>query len=79
VFATKTARAVLGLALIAFAGGCVSTTVIKTNPEPTLKATREVPEPELLDVGISIFDPGLPTTDEERETYEPGHPGRTPV
>jgi len=67
VFATKTARAVLGLALIAFAGGCVSTTVIKTNPEPTLKATREVPEPELLDVGISIFDPGLPTTDEERE------------
>jgi hypothetical protein len=55
------------LALLAALGGCVSTTVIKTEPEPTLKATRDVPEPELLDVGISVFDPGLPTTDEERE------------
>src|SRR5262245_38688231 len=55
------------LAPLALLGACVSTTVIKTNPQPTLKATRDVPEPELLDVGIAIFDPGLPKTDEERE------------
>jgi hypothetical protein len=67
VFATKTVSVIMALALSALCGGCISTTVIKTNPEPTLKATREVPEPELLDVGIAIFDPGLPTTDEERE------------
>ena len=38
--------------------------------EPTLKATRDVPEPELLDVGIAIFDPGLPKTEEERKELE---------
>ena len=67
MLATKTVSVVMALALSALCGGCISTTVIKTNPEPMLKATREVPEPELLDVGIAIFDPGLPTTDEERE------------
>src|SRR5262245_18996998 len=55
------------LAPLALLGACVSTTVIKTNPIAAVKATREVPEPELLDVGISIFDPSLPKTDEERE------------
>ena len=29
------------------------------------QATAEVPEEELLDVGIQVFDPGLPTDDEE--------------
>jgi hypothetical protein len=50
--------------------GCVSTTVVKTNAEPPLKATRDVPEPELLDVGIAVFDPGLPTDDEERSKLQ---------
>jgi hypothetical protein len=58
------------LAALALQGGCVSTTVVRANSEPPLKATREVPEPELLDVGIAVFDPGLPTTDEEREKLE---------
>jgi hypothetical protein len=63
----KIQSAFVGLTLLALLCGCVSTTVVKTNPIPAVKATREVPEPELLDVGISIFDPGLPKTDEERE------------
>ena len=29
------------------------------------QATAEVPEEELLDVGIQVFDPGLPTDDDE--------------
>jgi hypothetical protein len=67
VSSLRSVFAVASLAAVAALGGCVSTTVIKTNAEPMLKATREVPEPELLDVGISVFDPGLPKTDEERE------------
>jgi hypothetical protein len=67
VRAVRRLVSIAALAALAGIAGCVSTTVIKTNPDPVLKATREVPEPELLDVGISVFDPGLPQTDAERE------------
>lgn len=42
------------------AGGCV---VHETRPLPQLQAvqaTQEVPEEQLLDVGIRLFDPGIP-------------------
>ena len=67
VSALRSVASIAAFAAVAALAGCVSTTVIKTNADPVLKATREVPEPELLDVGISVFDPGLPKTDEERE------------
>jgi hypothetical protein len=50
--------AVLGLAL--FAGGCM---VQETRPLPKLtavQATTEIPDEQLLDVGVRLFDPGIP-------------------
>lgn len=67
---TAVLRGACAAVAAALLAGCVSTTVVKTNPEPALKATREVPEPELLDVGIAVFGPGLPTNDEERKKLE---------
>ncbi|MCC5604805.1 hypothetical protein [Nostoc favosum] len=48
------------VALAALASGCV---VQETRPLPKLaavQATTEIPADELLDVGVRIFDPGLP-------------------
>jgi hypothetical protein len=50
--------AVLALALLA--GGCM---VQETRPQPKLtavQATSEIPQAELLDVGVRLFDPGIP-------------------
>jgi hypothetical protein len=48
-------------ALLSFAlGGCV---VEETRPQPKVhpvQATTEIPDNELLDVGVRIFDPGIP-------------------
>src|SRR5512141_1309325 len=55
--------AVLGLALAA--GGCM---VQETRPLPKLaavQATSEIPQQELLDVGVRLFDPGIPKGAEE--------------
>lgn len=46
-------------------GGCV---VKETRPPPVLQATQattEIPEAQLLDVGVHIFDPGIPKAVEE--------------
>jgi hypothetical protein len=48
-------------------GGCV---VQDERPQvriPATKATAEVPEAELLDVGIRVFDPNIPEKTEEQE------------
>ena len=39
---------------------CASHQVIKANAKPAIKAHQEIPENQLLDVGIAIFDPGIP-------------------
>ena len=39
---------------------CASHQVIKANAKPAIKAQQEIPENQLLDVGIAIFDPGIP-------------------
>ena len=52
-------------AMAAIVGGCV---VQETRPLPILQATQaaaEIPEEQLLDVGIHIFDPGIPKEVEE--------------
>jgi hypothetical protein len=41
------------------AGGCVSTTVITTNSVSAQVAEEELPEEQLLNVGITVFDDGL--------------------
>jgi hypothetical protein len=50
----------LGILLLLSLGGCV---VEETRPQPkvhAIQATAEIPESELLDVGIRVFDPGIP-------------------
>ncbi len=53
-------RSTLLGALAVLAGGCV---VHETRPLPQLQAvqaTQQIPEERLLDVGIRLFDPGIP-------------------
>jgi hypothetical protein len=52
--------ALLGVALSFALAGCV---VEETRPQPKvhpIQATAEIPETELLDVGVRVFDPGIP-------------------
>lgn len=58
------------LALIAIAvglTGCVSQTVKKVETTEALDAQRSIPEEQLLDVGIRLFDPNVPEDWEEME------------
>ncbi|MEQ8515581.1 MAG: hypothetical protein RIC38_08255, partial [Chromatocurvus sp.] len=49
--------------------GCVSQTVKSTSVPPLERPAEPVPEQELLDVGIAIFDPGLEEYDEDDQVY----------
>ena len=51
--------AVSSLALAFFGFGCASQTT-SYQSTPAIQAAQEIPVEELLDVGITIFDPGLP-------------------
>ena len=58
-------RSLATLCLAVLAAGCV---VKETRPLPQLQAvqaTEEVPDERLLDVGIHVFDPGIPKEVEE--------------
>jgi hypothetical protein len=48
------------------AGGCVSQTVKTVHSEPA-RTVGDIPEAELLDVGIRLFDPNIPDDWETRE------------
>ena len=56
------------LAPLVFAG-CVSQTVKSPSVPPLERPAEPVPEEELLDVGIAIFDPGLEEYDEDEQVY----------
>ncbi len=57
------------LTLTTLLGACVSQT-ITTNSVPRLdSASSEIPEEQLLDVGISIFNPGIADYEEDEQTY----------
>lgn len=65
-------RAVSTLLLLlasAMLAGCVSQTVKSTSVPPLQRPAEPIPETELLDVGIAIFDPGLEEYDEEDQVY----------
>jgi len=47
------------LALLFFSLGCASQSSSR-QPTQAIQAAQEIPTEELLDVGITIFDPGLP-------------------
>lgn len=49
--------------------GCVSQTVKSTSVPPLQRPAEPIPEAELLDVGIAIFEPGLEEYDEDDQVY----------
>ena len=61
------------LVLAGLAGGCVSHTVINANAAPAIQSEMTLPEEQLLDVGVTLFDAGV---SEEGPTDEddPGAP-----
>lgn len=50
--------------------GCSSTEVLVAHSVPLATATQEIAEPELLDVGISVFDSGVPEGEVDKEVLE---------
>lgn len=48
-----------GLLMALTLGGCSTSVVKSTAPTPVIQETAEIPEELLLDVGITMFDPGL--------------------
>jgi hypothetical protein len=60
---------VAALLALSVLSGCVSQTV-KSTSVPTLQTpARAVPENELLDVGVAIFDPGIDAAGEDERIY----------
>ena len=58
---------VLGVGLLA---GCSSNQVLIPHSVQLVAETETVPEDELLDVGVVVFDPGVPEGEIEREILE---------
>ena len=50
--------------------GCTSTEVLVAHSVPLAAAKQEVPEAELLDVGIAVFDPGVPAGEVDKKVVE---------
>jgi hypothetical protein len=63
----KTASVSLILIIASLIGGCASTTVKSTQHNPILQSNVPIPEHELLDIGIGIFDPGADQNSAEKE------------
>ena len=61
------------VAVSAAAAGCVQQQVISANTRPVSVATEEIPEDELLDIGVHLFDPGYPES-EEKQRDESAYP-----
>lgn len=67
-----TGRYLLPLLLLLLAAGCSTTTVRTTEQARAIKAAKPIPEDQLLDVGINIFDPGVDeNSDPEEGVYPP--------
>lgn len=61
-------RTILVIATIVpllFLVGCTSNTIKTTQTTPVVQEHAEIPESELLDVGIYLFDPGLDDLDDD--------------
>ena len=52
-------RAVFTLALAFLVSACATHTVKTTSYTPVVQDSQDVPEDFLLDVGVSLFDPGI--------------------
>jgi hypothetical protein len=58
---------VVGLSLLL--GACVNQTIKSTSAPPIKTAAAPVPEEQLLDVAVVVFDPGLDEYDEDEPVY----------
>ncbi len=59
---------VFGVLLVTLlVSACSTQKVVKENATRATIAQQEVPESQLLDVAVQVFDPGLPATDKEIE------------
>ncbi|CAN5130077.1 hypothetical protein BH24PSE2_BH24PSE2_22520 [soil metagenome] len=58
---------VLPFTLAMLTVGCVSYDVRQANAEPVIEAEQDIPEQQLLDVGVAVLDPGIPEDEAERE------------
>lgn len=67
--ATRSSTALLIALACLLLAGCVSHTVKSTSVPPLQRPAEPVPEQELLDVGVAIFDPGLEDYDEDDQVY----------
>ena len=56
------------VALAATVAGCVTRETLPQPIESAHKATAEIAEPQLLDVGVGIFDPNVPATEKEQKS-----------
>jgi len=52
-------QAVFGLGLALLVSACATHTVKTTSYTPVVQDSQDVPEDRLLDVGVSLFDPGI--------------------
>ena len=63
-----------GIAIVLAAAGCLagcsSSEVLVAHSVPLTAAAETIPEPQLLDVGVSIFDPGVPEGEIDKELLE---------
>ena len=63
------ARAIL-MVLTCLLAACTSEQVIHANAPPATRAEQAPVNQRLLDVGIQVFDPGLPKGDESKESSD---------
>lgn len=57
------------LALCLLLSACVNQTIKSTSPPGIQTPTTTVPEDQLLDVAVVVFDPGLDDYDEDEQVY----------
>ena len=63
-------RRIALLIAIGWVAGCTSSEVLVAHSVPLEKTTAEIPEAELLDVGVVVFDSGVPEGEVDKEVLE---------
>ena len=67
ICASRLGATLAACALLVLAAGCVVQDQRPVAPVVAQKATAEIPQDELLDVGIHLFDPSIPADEKEQE------------
>jgi hypothetical protein len=62
--------AIAFVAGLSFIAGCTSTEVLVAHAVPLEKSTTEIAETQLLDVGVAVFDSGVPEGEVDKDVLE---------